>query len=265
MNSGNSKAKSVLLSTASNSNAVGSVMSFNTPAKKQPSHTRISSILDFTDQKHSKRDSTADYTRDSLEDESPRKLEDLFGPWTSKKKTQPAQQKLSPKSGNFWVSKRSIRGGKSQQETAAGSNPDGFSSTEKDETTVRSLGQSIQRDLSVKIEDRCFELAKKVLERVNSASFGQAGMSLAIIKFVRREFGVVNHSKGINDFWDELLKIGNLDFSKEYKLVKALFGLPVQKKVSAKIVSQKKVLVSPGPSAGFLDKSPKAKSTVPVS
>jgi hypothetical protein len=239
-------------------------MSFNTPAKKQPGHMRISSILDFTDQKHSKRDADA-YTRDSPEDEFPRNLEDLLGHWNFEKRSQPLQKKLSPKSSNFWVSKRSIRGEKSQQETTAGSNPDNCSSIEKDETTVRSFGQSIQRDLSVKIEERCFELAKKVLDRVNLASFGQAGMSLGIIKFVRKEFGVVNHSKGINDFWDELLKIGNLDFSKEYKLVKALFGLPVQKKYNSKIGSQQKIPISPGPSAGLQAKSPNKKSTVPVS
>lgn len=102
-------------------------------------------------------------------------------------------------------------------------------SPERREFLVSTLDQSTQRSMASKLEERCFELANKILHDMLLSGFVQINMALAILKFVRKEFGLKNHSNNYNKFLDELYKIRKINFSSEYYLIKEKYGVKKMK------------------------------------
>ena len=99
----------------------------------------------------------------------------------------------------------------------------------KDEVLLESLSQNSQRMLAKLMFDKCMEIAFKVLEETSQATFGQANMALAIVKYVRRDYGLVNHNEQMNDIWEDLYKLKDIDFTKEYKLLKVMLNEIIEK------------------------------------
>lgn len=91
---------------------------------------------------------------------------------------------------------------------------------------VDHLKQDRQRGLVVKIEDRCMELVRQVAHEIPMVNYNQSSMGLAIIRYVRREFGVKNSSPAIDSFWNNLFQLDQIFFKNEYQLLKFKFGDP---------------------------------------
>ena len=64
----------------------------------------------------------------------------------------------------------------------------------KKQIFVSTLDQQFQRKLAGKLESRCFELAKQILDLMPMCNYGQIEMALAVIKFVRLEAGIINRT-----------------------------------------------------------------------
>jgi hypothetical protein len=78
----------------------------------------------------------------------------------------------------------------------------------------------------VKIEDRCMELVRQVAHDIPMVNYNQASMSLAIIRYVRREFGVKNSSPAVDSFWNNLFQLDQIFFKNEYQILKFNYGDP---------------------------------------
>jgi len=86
--------------------------------------------------------------------------------------------------------------------------------------TVNRFDQRIQRSLAHKMEDRCFELAKRVLDDIPLNTFRQLHMAFAIVKFVRREFGLSNKVFDEDEFLEEVFQIASFDYNHELELLR---------------------------------------------
>lgn len=95
-----------------------------------------------------------------------------------------------------------------------------MSPSDNTELLVVKIEQKAQRKLAHKIEDRCFEISKRVLDDIPLNSFGQMNMALAILKFVRNEFGVSNRFQECDTFIKDVYKVADLDYSHETQLLK---------------------------------------------
>lgn len=62
-------------------------------------------------------------------------------------------------------------------------------SPQKSEVLIANLEQGMQRNLASKLEERCQQIAKCISHDIPFQSFRQMHLALAIIKFVRNEFG----------------------------------------------------------------------------
>ena len=91
---------------------------------------------------------------------------------------------------------------------------------------VEHLKQDKQRNLVMKIEDRCMELVKQVSHEIPMVNYNQASMALAIIRYVRREFGVKNISLGVEEFWNNLFQLNHIFIKNEYQILKFKYGDP---------------------------------------
>ena len=106
------------------------------------------------------------------------------------------------------------------------------------------------------------------MNEVSFSSFNQPNMALAIIKFVRREFGILNHSDNINEFWEDLYKLKQLDFTREFKILKKLFTPLVEKKSvemktdPAKEISPRAISIVPEIAEDFRPQIPKVVSNI---
>jgi hypothetical protein len=86
--------------------------------------------------------------------------------------------------------------------------------------TMNKFDQRIQRTLSNKMEDRCFELAKRVLDDFPLNSFKQLHMAFAIVKIVRMEFGLNNKVFEENEFLEEIFQIASIDYTYEHDMIR---------------------------------------------
>lgn len=84
---------------------------------------------------------------------------------------------------------------------------------------VSRFDQRVQRSLAHKMEDRCFELAKRVLDDIPLNTFRQLHMAFAIIKLVRKEFGLTNRVLEEDTFLEEVFGIVKLDYNHELQLL----------------------------------------------
>lgn len=96
----------------------------------------------------------------------------------------------------------------------------------KKDLMVYFIDQPTQKLLAKELTEKCFELAKRVLENVVFTKFNQASMALAIIRYARRELKIHNKTRNINMLWDTLFNIDNTVFLDEYDLLKREFGDP---------------------------------------
>jgi len=93
-------------------------------------------------------------------------------------------------------------------------------SPEKTELLVSKIEQKAQRKLAHKIEDRCFEISKRVLDDIPLNTFRQLHMALAILNFVRSEFGIQNRFSECDEFIVDVYKISDFDYSHETELLR---------------------------------------------
>jgi hypothetical protein len=97
---------------------------------------------------------------------------------------------------------------------------------ESNNVFVEHLKQGKQRGLVVKIEDRCMELVRQVAHDISMVNYNQASMGLAIIRYVRREFGVKNSSPAIDSFLNNQFQLDRIFFKNEYQILKLKYGDP---------------------------------------
>lgn len=98
--------------------------------------------------------------------------------------------------------------------------------TTKTDVCVEDLDQPVQKLLAKELNEKCLELAEKVMDCIPFAKFNQANMALAIVRYARRKLGIYNKTKNINVVWDTLFNIDNTVFLNEYDLLKKQFGDP---------------------------------------
>jgi hypothetical protein len=103
--------------------------------------------------------------------------------------------------------------------------PRSYVSLDREGVMVSRFDQRTQRSLAMKMEDRVFELAKRMLDDFPVPTFRQMHMAFAIVKFVRKEFGLANRIFEEDYLFENIFQIEKLDYGFELGLVKEKYGV----------------------------------------
>jgi hypothetical protein len=106
--------------------------------------------------------------------------------------------------------------------------PRSYVSPDREGVMVSRFDQRTQRSLALKMEDRVFELAKRILDDLPVPTFRQIHMAFAIVKFVRNEFGLTNRISEEDYLFENIFQIEKLDYTVELSLVREKYGVRYQ-------------------------------------